>query len=421
MKRIFLLVGITSIVMSSHSKTILISPCKKSARNEQKMHGDIQKLLACDDHHTILTEVQTVEQALEILPYFCTLKQRNKTIICKAPENIAELLAWSPFIDQAITSDSPAPYTVKIPHNEIVSSVSPSYEKPLLIIDDTAAAMWQDTVASDPHFKIGIYCQSLNSDLPTTQTITAKTFFPLGLLQNVSIYSFDIIQDALPEQIVWHYFDHQTKKSFTSIATLIDHLDIIITTQPTIAMLAQALHKTVWLITPLDIDLQQFKKKYPRIDLLTESTEERVLCSVLRKLSLTPLQPSCDLISAEIALGELIDKITILQIKTEQISDPTKLENIYRELESLQRTCNASITPNQQLEQLTAQLKHANYALWITEDLIRDKERSKCFDDEFIALARAVYMQNDERCRVKRCINELLGSRLIEEKSYKPY
>jgi len=134
-----------------------------------------------------------------------------------------------------------------------------------------------------------------------------------------------------------------------------------------------------------------------------------------------------DKITAEIPIGELFDKITILEIKIENINDPAKLANIKTELTALLETRNNQIFKHidqktlETLTLLTSELLLANKKLWETEDDIRNKERNKCFDKEFIQLARSIYIQNDERCRIKRAINELLGSRLIEEKSYEAY
>ena len=126
-------------------------------------------------------------------------------------------------------------------------------------------------------------------------------------------------------------------------------------------------------------------------------------------------------ILVEIAPGELIDKITILQIKEEQISDAAKLANVRTELGILSAARDKAIPPSKELDALTAQLKQVNQALWDIEDDIRLCEKAKDFGQKFIELARSVYFQNDRRAAVKRQINELLGSRIIEEKAYQPY
>ncbi len=126
-------------------------------------------------------------------------------------------------------------------------------------------------------------------------------------------------------------------------------------------------------------------------------------------------------IAVEVSTGELIDKITILEIKRERIADAAKRANVEAELETLARARDAAIPPTAELIRLTQRLKDINVRLWVIEDDIRDKERTCAFDAGFIELARAVYRTNDERADVKRAINNTLGSRLIEEKSYAAY
>ncbi len=126
-------------------------------------------------------------------------------------------------------------------------------------------------------------------------------------------------------------------------------------------------------------------------------------------------------ILVELAPGELIDKITILDIKSERIGDRDKLKNVDIELEILEKARDEAIQASPELDELTAQLKVHNEALWDIEDEIRNCERNEDFGPEFIELARSVYRNNDRRAAVKRQINELLGSKLIEEKSYADY
>jgi hypothetical protein len=126
-------------------------------------------------------------------------------------------------------------------------------------------------------------------------------------------------------------------------------------------------------------------------------------------------------ISVEVSPGELIDKITILEIKLESIEDEDKLKNVKLEWETLTRARDDAIEASPELEKLMAGLKESNERLWEIEDDIRQCERDKDFSNRFVELARAVYVNNDQRSRLKRKINELLGSRLIEEKSYAAY
>jgi hypothetical protein len=127
------------------------------------------------------------------------------------------------------------------------------------------------------------------------------------------------------------------------------------------------------------------------------------------------------IITVEISPGELIDKITVLEIKNERIADPAKRANVRVELETLAAARDRAIRPSPELAELTARLKTVNEKLWVIEDDIRDCERAKDFGPRFVELARAVYVTNDERAAVKRRINDFLGSRLVEEKSYAAY
>jgi hypothetical protein len=126
-------------------------------------------------------------------------------------------------------------------------------------------------------------------------------------------------------------------------------------------------------------------------------------------------------LTVEVAAGELIDKITILEIKSARITDADKLRNVRAELQSLTTARDQTIQPSEPLARLTAELKHVNELLWQVEDDIRDCERRSDFGDRFIELARSVYHHNDHRSALKRQINDVLGSSLVEEKSYTPY
>lgn len=122
-----------------------------------------------------------------------------------------------------------------------------------------------------------------------------------------------------------------------------------------------------------------------------------------------------------VSFGELLDKIAILQIKSERMSDPAKLANVRKELEALDATWSAHPAASVDIAALRAGLKAVNERLWVIEDDIRLQEKAQDFGAEFIRLARAVYFENDERARIKKAINLALGSAYVEEKSYEDY
>jgi len=126
-------------------------------------------------------------------------------------------------------------------------------------------------------------------------------------------------------------------------------------------------------------------------------------------------------IKATISYGEFLDKLTILEIKNERITDKEKLNNIQNELKSVKQAWQACPASQIDISSELNALKAINEKLWVIEDDIRDKERQQQFDQGFIDLARSVYFENDTRAQIKKDINLKLGSDLIEEKSYADY
>lgn len=126
-------------------------------------------------------------------------------------------------------------------------------------------------------------------------------------------------------------------------------------------------------------------------------------------------------LTAPISIGELIDKITILQIKLKKIRDPQKLQHVFYEAQVLDAAYKLHVPSSPQLLSLIEKLRAVNEKLWAIEDALRAKEALQEFDSEFIELARSVYFTNDERGRLKLQINELTGSKLVEEKQYADY
>jgi uncharacterized membrane protein YccC len=120
-----------------------------------------------------------------------------------------------------------------------------------------------------------------------------------------------------------------------------------------------------------------------------------------------------------ISIGELFDKISILELKAEMIADPEKLANVLHELAALAAVRRREVAPSPDLEPLYAELRAVNRQLWQTEDALRQYERAGRFDQRFVELARSIYRDNDRRAALKRQINELTGSEIVEEKVYR--
>lgn len=126
-------------------------------------------------------------------------------------------------------------------------------------------------------------------------------------------------------------------------------------------------------------------------------------------------------VQVPVSFGELLDRISILQIKSERMQDAGKLVNVRHELAALEKAWMAHPAAGRDVARLRADLKAVNERLWDIEDAVRLKEKAEDFDEEFVRLARSVYFENDERARIKKAINLALGSSFVEEKSYQDY
>ena len=159
----------------------------------------------------------------------------------------------------------------------------------------------------------------------------------------------------------------------------------------------------------------------------TDFPRLRIPQTAVRPISLVYNQASVPLVSAmseilaPVSFGELLDKVTILQIKSERMTDAHKIANVRKELAALERIWNEHPASNIDVSALVAKLKAVNERLWVIEDDIRILEKDRRFDDAFVQLARSVYFENDDRARIKKEINLALGSAYVEEKSYQDY
>jgi hypothetical protein len=147
----------------------------------------------------------------------------------------------------------------------------------------------------------------------------------------------------------------------------------------------------------------------------------RLLFVKLANAAASPPKAAAGALTIDLAPGEVLDRMTILEIKLAHIKDPAKLKNVQHEHDLLLKVEQSGLPKSNRLAALRAELKATNQAIWDIEDRIRDLERAKDFGPVFVEVARSVYRTNDKRAAVKRQINDLLGSTLVEEKSYAAY
>lgn len=218
--------------------------------------------------------------------------------------------------------------------------------------------------------------------------------------------------------------------AFLDTAAVMKSLDLVITCDTSIAHLAGALGVRVWVALSAAADWRWLTDRddtpwYPTMRLFRQSRLKRWddvferMAEALRQERKS--RPHSLAISIEVSPGELIDKITILQIKSERIRDEAKLQNIRLELGALTAAWDQAVPHGEELTELIAELKAINERIWDLEDGLRRLESEQRFDAEFIEKARSVYRTNDRRAAIKRKINEMLSATFMEEKEHPAY
>ena len=215
--------------------------------------------------------------------------------------------------------------------------------------------------------------------------------------------------------------------AFVDTAAAMTCLDLVVTCDTSIAHLAGALAVPVWVALKSDAEWRWLTERsdspwYPTMRLFRQ-TRRGVWSDVFEAMAgelaqLAERRAAPRMVSTPCSLGELIDKITILRIKAERIGEPEKLANVHRELTLLERLAREDGASGATIDLLTDQLAAVNGRLWTIEDALRACEREGDFGPRFVALARSVYCENDTRAAIKRAINTLANSALVEEKSY---
>jgi tetratricopeptide (TPR) repeat protein len=325
---------------------------------------------------------------------------------------------------------------------------------PYLHPEPAAAAKWAARIGADG-FRIGV-CWHGNASINLKRSVPLSSFGAVAAIEGARLIS--LVKDQSPIDIVTptgpfsieslgEEFD-AGPDSFIDCAAAMAALDLIITSDTAIAHLAGALGRPVfvalkqapdwrWLLARADSPwyptMRLFRQRSrdewgPVFDAIAGEVEARVRArpqishaeAGSAATRLTPHAPAAAaaLIAIPGAIGELIDKITILEIKESRVDDALKLRNIRFELALLRKLKGEAGLAGAKLDRMEAELKHANQILWNVEDALRSCEARRQFDEEFIALARIVYASNDQRAALKKQINLLFNSAIIEEKSY---
>lgn len=395
---------------------------------------------------------QGVGDVFHFIRYVPLLRERGARVLVECPSGLAPLLQTANLgIDQLVIRGSELPpFDAAAPLLSVPEILGTAVDTipcdvPYLQADPTLVENWRDRVQALDGFKVGIAWQG-NKKHPEDRwrSIPLAQFEPLSRVEGVTLISLQKGQGGEQVRscgfpvIDWTDEMDNAHGPFTDTAAVMKHLDLVVTCDSAVAHLAGALGAQVWTALPTSADWRWFQDRddspwYPTMRLFRQqdmgnwrelferiaaALAERTGTELVPRVSHEEKTEEASSLNVEISPGELLDKISILQIKAERIDDPAKLQNIQTELQTLSRTRDQFVEASPKLDELFADLKKVNEALWDVEDELRFCEQRQDFGPEFVELARSVYRHNDRRSVLKREINTLLDSRLVEEKSY---
>jgi hypothetical protein len=306
---------------------------------------------------------------------------------------------------------------------------------PYLFAEPALREMWQRRIGSHG-FKIGVVWQgNADPEADRARSMPLAALSPLAEVEGVRLISLQIGRGeeqllnqpaSMRVETLGADFD-AGPDAFVDTAAAMESLDLVVTCDTSIAHLAGALARPVWVALKVDAEWRWLTGRddspwYPTMRLFRQSRRgvwRDVFEAMAREIAARPARPGAHrLISTPCSVGELLDKITILRIKSDRIRDEQKLSNVRRELALLEGLARSHGLAEPAIDQLIERLAAVNARLWTVEDSIRECELEGDFGPRFVALARSVYAENDERAAIKRAINALSNSALVEEKSY---
>lgn len=369
-----------------------------------------------NDYQNLCITINTFDDAIMALRLAPELHAQGKTIAIQADPSLQLLLQMSPHLVPAesmpLDVHCCSLEELTYGHYQRIRTHTYAY----LNLDPTLTELWHDAFANHTLCRVGLYLSEHTGTLSLLASqLKIADFMPFALFKHIELFTFnDVTHLDIKQHITVHYFKPHLRTQPHHIAAIINELDVLITSCPSMAALAWMLHKPVWLIQPDTTITATFNDYYPGVDCITYSKGDtyRVLSEIMERIAHLEIEPREKIVTPELPINELIDKLTMLEIKKDRADDAKKLANIWQELSSMRATFEQHIQQTPELEQLMHELKIANEAMWQTEERMREKEHERCFDDEFITLARALYTQNSKRCRVKRTINEYLDAQM---------
>ncbi len=390
----------------------------------------------------LLYAEQGLGDTFQFIRYAALLKRRGAKVIFDCQPSLVPLLSSCAGIDRLVARGSPLPEfhthcgLMSLPWLMRTTLATVPADVPYLQADPALVTKWRHELAPLDGYRIGLSWQGnprYKGD--RHRSIPLEKFAPLAELPGARLIS---LQKGLgTEQLAVHgerlgivplgdRLD-EAGGAFMDTAAVLMNLNLLITSDTAIAHLAGALGVPTWVPVTWTADWRWLERRadcpwYPTMRLFRQPEHgdwDSVFRSMAEEIRSMLEAPQRDRpIVLEIGAGELVDKLTILEVKAERIRDPEKLSHVRAELAVVQTAYAGSIRASAELDELARELKSVNERLWDVEDEIRLCERDGDFGPHFVELAREVYRRNDHRAALKRRFNQLLGSHLVEEKSY---
>jgi hypothetical protein len=391
---------------------------------------------------------QGLGDVLQFVRFLPQLKRQGGRIVLACQKALHKLLKPLPFVDEWFPIDEPGAITfemycpmLSLPGMLDIEEATIPRDIPYVFADEARKDRWRPRIGGLPGFKVGIAWQgspTFHGD--ELRSIPLAQFAPLANVEGVTLVSLQKgtgVEQMEPNRgrvplTVYPEFDQDG--AFVDSAAIVQYLDLIITSDSAVAHLAGALGRPVWVVVGVSCDWRWQVERadspwYPSMRIFRQKTMgdwASVFREVAEALRVEVARAAADgkpggsaPPRVPVSAGELLDKISILEIKMERLTDEAQRRNVAHELELLQGVRQESFAVDADVETHAAGLKQVNLQLWDVEDEIRLCEKAGDFGQRFVELARSVYRLNDQRSMLKRQINEMLHSPIVEEKSYK--
>ncbi len=398
-----------------------------------------------DGRRILLCTEQGFGDTFEFIRYAQIVKERGGYVIVRCPKPLTPIVRGCRGVHEVCLEGGPLPPfdlfidLMTLPHDLGTTERDVPADVPYIFADQALVENWRRELEYTGAFKVGIAWQGSPKYRGDRQrSIHVGQFAPLAAVPGVQLISLqkgggtEQIRDAgFSLTVLGGQFD-EANGAFMDTAAIIRNLDLVVSIDSAICHLAGGLAVPVWLAVPHAPDWRWMLGRvdspwYPNTRLFRQTDAGdwqgvfRRMADALTNLISKQARRSPGTLLVETSAGDLIDRITILRIKAERITDPEKLNNIGAELAALTRVSATSLPGFDRAHGLVVELQRINAAIWDTEDEVRRCEAQGEFGDRFIELARSVYLMNDRRAAVKQAINQHLGSRLVEEKQYVDY